>query len=205
MTGATEQTNGTNEQAIETPIEDKKTGSSFYKEKLVSMQQELEKRDNLLKQLQQKVEETEYTKLEETKNYKQLADTYKVKLNEAEKKAEDLAKSYFNDKKITAIKQKAVQEGIDQTCLKWLEKSEHNGVQIETTSTGNVNILGVDEFIQSFKQENPTFFPSKTPPTINNNAPGNKISTLSFAEILKLEKTDPVAYKAEIAKLQLKK
>lgn len=199
MTGEANTTTTTTE--TETDEVKKVTGSSFYKEKLTQMQKEIESRDSMLKDLQSKVEESENKKLQEANNYKALYESEIEKRKKAEDKTAKLAESFFNDKKMSAIKQKAVQEGIVDSCLKWIDKADHAPVQIETTSTGSVNVLGVDEFIQAFKAENPTFFASKVAPNINNSAPGNSNAALSTVDLLKLEKSDPVAYRKEMDKL----
>jgi hypothetical protein len=77
-------------------------------------------------------------------------------------------------------------------------------VQIETTSNNMVNVLGVSEFMESFKQDNPAFFPSKTPAKINTNSPGGK-TEMSAADMLKLEKSDPAAYAKAFADMQAAK
>jgi type I site-specific restriction-modification system R (restriction) subunit len=200
MTGET----NTTIQTVDVEVDEtKKTGSSFYKEKLSLMQKEIESRDSMLKDLQAKVEEAEHKKLQEANNFKQLYEMEIDKRKKAEDKSAKLAESFFNDKKMSAIKQKATQEGIDQSCLKWLDKADHTPVQIETTSTGSVNVLGVDEFIQSFKMDNPTFFPSKVAPNINNSAPSNTNTTYSSDDLLKLERSDPAAYRKEVEKMLL--
>jgi phenylalanyl-tRNA synthetase alpha subunit len=185
---------GTNE----VEVEEKKqrlAGSTFYKQKL-------EQTNSELQQANARLEELETQRLQEKENFKELWELEKQKREQAEQKSTQMTETYFNGLKKIAIKQEATKLGILPEAIEDLDNTDNSMVQIETTSTGNVNVIGAREFIESLKERKNHWFSKTGAPNINNQIGSDvtKPKDLSPKEILALAKSDPVRYKKEIEK-----
>lgn len=170
----------------------KSSGSSFYKQKLAEIQAENQKLAELLEQ-----EKTQ--KLQEKENFKELWELEKNKRVEAENKAKKITDSYFNGLKRAAIEQEALKAGILDAALSDITMLDHNMVEIETTSSGNVNVLGAKEFVENLKEQKTHWFKRTGVPNINNANPAEpKTKELTADELVKLQKTNPEKYREEM-------
>jgi hypothetical protein len=167
----------------------KPTGTTFYKQKLAAIEQE---KADLAKQL----EAAQTAQLQEKENFKQLWENEKTKREAAEKKAQDLSTTVFNNFKTSAIKEEALKAGILDSAVDDLDMLDTSIVEVETTDKGNVNIHGADNFIEDLKARKPHWFKAAGAPIVNNGTPGHQPpKELTAAEIVDLEKTDPAKYK----------
>jgi len=176
---------------IATPEEKK---GNYYQKKLAEV---LAEKESLLGQL----ENERKAKLVEQNNYKELYELEKGKRSQAEEKALKISQSYFNGLKMSAIEQEALKAGIHESALEDLSLIPSDMVQIETTSTGNAHVLGARDFIEVLKEKKPYLFKNGVAPKINNSAPTEiKQRELGWDDILKLEKSDPAAYRIAVQK-----
>lgn len=195
----------TPENALEAPeqkpeVKSDNAGSNFYKQKINVVSEENA-------QLKAQLEMLKEAQLKEKENYKELADVYKKKADEAETKSKKVMDSYFNGLKISAIKEQALKLGIREEALEDLPLIDHSAfIEVETTSTGNANVLGAKEFIETLKEKKPYWFLQAKAPNINTNGINDfKEKMLTASDLLKLEKTDPAKYKEEVLKRLAKK
>lgn len=188
------------EKPVETPAEEttqsdeKKTvgGSSFYKTKISEIQTENDA-------LRQQIEELQTAQLQEKENFKELWELEKAKRVNAEEKATQISTSYFNGLKMSAIEQEAIRLGIREQALHDIAMIDNSIVQIETTSTGNANVLGAREFVEQLKETRPHWFGDQSAPIVNSANPQmSTVNDLTPAQLAALQKTDPAKYKAEM-------
>lgn len=173
----------------------KSTGAiNYYKEQLEEMKAVNAK-------LLNEVETSKTAQLQEKENYKQLWENEKGLRVEAESKSDRIQESYFNGLKNSAIETFAVKHGIRDHALADIGLLDKTMVQIETTSTGNANVIGADEFVESLKLSRPHWFSDGKPPLINGaNPEPHKEKVMTAQEVIALEKTDPIAYRKEMQK-----
>ena len=175
-----------------------KTGATtFYKTQAENLKAELEKARQEREVISKRLNEVEESKLREQNQWQELAERYK---NEKEKVSGEFEgfKGYFiKEKKNTAIAQEALKAGIREEALNDLSLLDSDGiVEIETTSSGKVNVLGSKEFIENLKTIRPHWFKSTNPPRINTATPefSGVAKEISVTDILKLQKTNPAEY-----------
>jgi len=167
-----------------------RSGSKFYQEKLAAERQEKEK-------LAKQIEEMQTNQLQEKENFKQLWQNEKQKREAAENKLDGVTREHVNYLKTSAIKTEAMKLGIRPEAMEDLNMLDTSMVEIETTSTGNVNILGAKEFIDGLKEKKPFWFNKGNPPIINNAMPEGGAAKKKYtgAELEDLREKDPSAYK----------
>ena len=175
----------------------KSGATSFYKEQTEKLKRELEAARIEKLEAQKRLGEIEEAKLREQNQWKELAEKFK-KEKESVAGEFDTFKDYFvKEKKYSAIQQEAIKAGIREEALNDLSLLDSSDtVQIETTSTGKVNVLGTKEFVENLKTIRPHWFKNATPPRINTASPeySAEKKELSVSDILKLQKTNPVEY-----------
>lgn len=148
-----------------------------------------------------KVKEMEDKNLQSQNNYKELYDREKAGREKAEANAAATEKARQINIKSSAIETAAIKAGIDPDYLEFLKSQDASIVQLETTSTGNTNVLGTDTYIAAFKEKYPKVFKDATPPNINTLLPdGTKVvkgdpNTFSPAQLLELQRKNPAEYK----------
>jgi len=168
---------------------------NYYQKKLAEVSAE---REALAKEL----DNERQNKLKEQNNYKELWELEKNKRTQAEEKATRVTQSYFNGLKMSAIEQEAIKAGIHESALEDLSLLPNDIVQIETTSTGNAHVLGAKEFVDYLKEKKAHWFKNGMAPKFNGSNPTEiKSRDLSADDILKLQKSDPAAYKSAMQKL----
>lgn len=175
-------------------IEKPNSGSNFYRQKITDVQGQLD-------QMKAENESLKTQQLTEKENFKELYELEKGKRVEAETKSKSIAENYFNGLKTTAVREVAIKSGILDEAISDINIKDNPLIQTETTSTGNVNIIGADDYIEQLKANKPHWFRKSGAPIVNNaNPEAVNPKTLSVDDIIKLEKTDPAKYQAEMAK-----
>lgn len=96
--------------------------------------------------------------LREQNNWQELAQLQESKAREAEEKLQQLQSALVNREKYSALKDAAMKAGIRSEALSDLELVGLDKVQVETTSTGRVNVIGVGQTIESLKLSRPHWF-----------------------------------------------
>ena len=155
-------------------------------------------------ELVRKLKDDEDKKLAETNQYKELCEREKKKREMAEEAEKKLKHSYINNFKMDAIKRAALKGGIQEAAVEDIDRFDHNGVEVEYTSSGNINIIGVDEYVNSLKEKKSYLFKKINAPIINNQSPNSNVTSMSIDDLLKLEQTDPAKYR-EALKARLTK
>lgn len=128
--------------------------------------------------------------LKEKDDWKKVAQDFEEKYNTERATNANKDKIIVTDKKMTAIKDAALKAGLLESASDDLELVDFKEVTVETTSTGRINVLGVDRAVQSLKAKKPHWF-GKATPNVNGNAPGvgspSGGSKISEADVLKAE------------------
>jgi len=89
---------------------------------------------------------------------------------------------------------------MDAKYLKYLDYNTQL-VQLETTSTGRVNVLGVEDYIKEFAEENDIFFGKGAAPRINTSRVGTTdTQEITAKDLIRLEKENPEKYREMMKK-----
>jgi hypothetical protein len=111
------------------------------------------------KENEEKLKQFELAKLKESENYKAISEIKDKELTEYKEKYETLSNHLVFNKKYDAVKTVAIKAGLLD--VNDLEGLDFSAIAIETTSTGNVNVLGVDSFVTNLKNKKPHWFDQK--------------------------------------------
>lgn len=137
----------------------------------------------------QEKKEAETARLKKENDYKTLAEQKEQEAKEAREEADRLKSSYVNDRKFNAVRQQCDALGLRPEAISDLESLDLEDIQIETTSTGKINVLGADRFAKALKAKKPHWFADKAAPKVNTN--GQRIldsgDTLTAKDLLKLQ------------------
>jgi hypothetical protein len=134
---------------------------------------DLQKFKTRANELEGKAKKEEEARLRETENWKKL---YELKTQESEEKDQKLnqiQESIVENAKFSAVKEAALKSGIRPEALGDLSLIGFKDVAIETTSNGNVVVLGADRFVEQLKTIRPHWF-GKPAINLNGNLPGVK-------------------------------
>lgn len=125
-----------------------------------------------VKDLQTKLASVEEQKLKEREDWKSLYEIEKEARTNAELASNKTQESYLAEKKFSAIKEAALRFGIRPEALDDLSLLSLDQVQIESTSTGRLNVLGADTAVQELKRTRPYWFSDNRPPNVNTTTVG---------------------------------
>jgi len=125
--------------------------------------------------------------LREQKRWEELVTIKDGELSELRQRDTETKKAFIQEKKYSAVKEEALKAGIRPEALADLELIGLDKVDIETTSTGRINVLGVQGAIESLKMSRPHWF-GQPKTIINGNLPGvnNSTGLVTSAEVNKL-------------------
>jgi hypothetical protein len=151
--------------------------------------------------LQDKIRELEESKLAASSNYKELWQLKDTEVKELKQKIVQRDDLYFNSIKTKEIEKAAVELGLRPEAMEDLGLFDNSAVMTETTSQGNINVIGAKEYVESLKTKKPYLFKQQGPPNVNTGTPAyNTGKPITASELLALQQTDPAKYKAEIMK-----
>lgn len=112
--------------------------------------------------------ETEKTaKMKEQQQWKELAEAKEREASELKSSNDRLQQSYLNEKRFTALKSACEKLGLRAEAAPDLDLVDISEVQIETTSTGKINVLGAEKFAERLKTVRPHWFADKSAPSVN--------------------------------------
>jgi hypothetical protein len=131
---------------------------------------ELHKHKAKAKSLEDKVNEDKMSRMKEQNQWKEIAEAKEREAAEARERAEKVQSSFLSEKKYTAAREKCMALGIRAEALSDLEMLDLESIQIETTSTGKINVLGADKFAERLKTTKPHWFQEKKATTVNTDA-----------------------------------
>lgn len=119
---------------------------------------DLHKYKQQAKELAEKQKNLELAQMREKQEWQKIAEVKEREAIEFREKYEAMQSAHVFDRKYSAVRDAALKAGIRAEAISDLELLPLNDVQIETTSTGRVNVLGVDDFIRKIKTTRPHWF-----------------------------------------------
>jgi len=147
-------------------------------------------------QLEAKLNDMKHDQLKQANRYEELYNLEKQAHEDTRSKYTGFKESYVRDKKLSSVQYYAARMGLRDEAKDDLENIGLDDVQIETTSLGNINVLGAKEYVEELKLRKPHWFNDGKPPVINNGRP-EMIHTkkeITARELLDLQSKDKDAY-----------
>lgn len=138
-----------------TQVEQVETVSKAEFEKVMT---ELHKYKGQLREISSASQAEKERLLREGNNFQELAALKDNEAKEIREKYDRLQNSLVDREKYSALKDAAVKAGLKAEALNDLELVALDKVQVETTSTGRVNVLGVSQTIENLKLSRPHWF-----------------------------------------------
>jgi hypothetical protein len=155
--------------------------ASVPQEKFDEVLSESIKRKEENKALQDRIAAMEADKLKATGDWKGIAEAKEKEANDARAEATKIRTAFVDEKKFSAIREKCAALGIRPEAISDLEGLDLSRVQIETTSTGKINVLGAGDFAERLKANKPHWFTDKSGPNVNTN--GTRVLDTNGAEV----------------------
>jgi hypothetical protein len=155
-------------------------------------------------ELEAKIQDFETKKLQESNDWKTLAEREKGLREEAQRKLEKHSSFYQSTQKHSAVLGHALKAGLKAEAEGDLELLSMDGVEVEVTSTGRFNVIGADTFVEELKRKKPHWFNTQKDLKVNTGGTSGfkgDVSNLSMDALNKLRKTDPAKYREGIQKL----
>ena len=121
--------------------------------------------------LEARIKSGETDKLKEQNRWKELYEQAQQRAEQAEEKANKIQDSFVNERKYGAVKQAALAAGLRPEAVDDLEAIDLDLVEVETTSKGKLNVLGVTEQISKLQKAKPHWFGGKAAPKVNSGNP----------------------------------
>lgn len=169
-----------------------------YKNDMFKYKRELQAERDAKAELERKLKQQEEDKLKTTNNYKKLYEQTLEEKKKVEGDFNELRGVIVEDRKFSAIKDAALKAGMRPEAVNDLRLFDSSDVILETTSEGNVNVLGAELMVENLKKKRPYLFTTTGAPPVNNSTgkyTGAQEKTYSPLELLELEKTDNALYK----------
>ncbi len=127
--------------------------------------------EDKLKSYNEQKEQLERKSLADKEEWKKLAEIREKEAEDFKKKLEVSSKNTTNYFKRAEIRQQALKQGIRETALEDIDLLPLDDVQVETTSTGKINVLGADKFIDRLKTTRAHWFNDKSDPGVVTGTP----------------------------------
>ena len=141
--------------------------------------QDLQKAKAKAKELEDKLKAKDLEQMKQAENWKEIAELKQKEAEDASNERDTLRNSLVFDRKYAAVKDAAVRVGLRKEAEGDLEMMSLSDLQVETTSTGRVNVLGVDDYVARLKMTKPHWFETKKS-KVNSDSPevvnGNNVS-----------------------------
>lgn len=128
---------------------------------ILRMKQDMLKYKDEANELKEKLKQREMDELKKQENWQAYAETREKEAIEHKERADRLEKNIVYDKKLSAVEKAALASGLRKEALADLELMDFLHVDIETTSTGRVNVLNVEAEVDRIKRERPHWFGGK--------------------------------------------
>lgn len=113
------------------------------------------------------LEADKVNRMKEQNQWKETAQHWETKAKQMESESEQVKTSYLNEKKYNALHAAASKFNLRPEAISDLESLDLSEIQIETTSTGKINVLGADKFAERLKTLKPHWFQDKSAPNVN--------------------------------------
>ncbi len=128
---------------------------------------DLQKYKKEAKALKDEKDKAATEKLKAENKWKEIAEANETKAKEADERAEKLQGSFLEGKRFDAARLACEKLGIRAEAVGDLDALDLKDIQIETTSTGKINVLGADKFAERLKTLKPHWFTDKRKPNVN--------------------------------------
>lgn len=132
---------------------------------------DLHKYKSKAKTYEEKIEQEKTARMKEQNQWKELAEQREKEAAEAKAETQKIQGSFLGERKFNAVREKCAALGLRPEAMSDLEMLDLSQVQIETTSTGKINVLGADKFSERLKALKPHWFADKQPPNVNSGGP----------------------------------
>lgn len=154
-------------------------------------------------ELEAKIQEFETKKLQESNDWKTLAEREKNLREEAQTKLNKYSEFYQTTQKHSAVLNLAIKAGLKPEAEGDLELLPMDGVEVEVTSSGRFEVIGAESYVEHLKRKKPHWFSTQKDLKVNlGGTPGFKEDQgLSMEALNKLRKSDPAKYKEGMTKL----
>jgi len=156
---------------IVTPIEPvvtpTKVDETVSKAEFDKVMAELHKHKGTARTLAEQIKTANESKMKEQNQWKELAEAREKEALDAKNEADTLRKSFVSNTKFGAVKEKCAALGLRPEAMSDLEMLDLEQIQVETTSTGKMNILGADKFAERLKTIKPHWFADKKTAGVN--------------------------------------
>ncbi len=123
------------------------------------------------KEAADKLAEKDRAELVSQNKWKELYEAEKARADEADGTSTKMKESFLNEKKYSALKTAAMAAGLKTEALDDLDSLDLDDIQVETTSTGRTNVMGVEAKLKKIQTAKPHWFGGKTAPKIDGKAP----------------------------------
>jgi hypothetical protein len=177
----------TEETVVETNQTEQKTVSKAEFDKVLS---DMHKYKKTLREIESNKKTAELQALKEKQEWQKIAEMKEQEANEFREQKEKLTKAVVTDKKMSAVREAAMKAGILDSALDDIDLLAWNDVEVETTSTGRINVNGAEDAIKRLKMTKPHWFGKPTTkvnskiPDVNN----QKTDVVTLEKLNKLRK-----------------
>ena len=157
------------------PPKEESISAAEYKK----LMKELEEHRSNASALQETLKHKEMQQLKDQERWKEIAELREKEANEYKDKYTGMTEAVKKDRKMHELKIAAQAAGIRKEAFDDLELYDFPEVQIETTSLGNVRVVGAREAIENLRMKRPHLF-GKSTGALNSSSPeavnGGKIT-----------------------------
>ena len=177
--------------------QEKVEGPEKYRHDMLRYKEELRAEREAREAIEAQLKAEEMKRLEKERNFEELYRKAREEADKYKKSAVEVKESYLNGLRSSAVETELSKLGIKAEYLAFAHQALDDGlVEVETTSAGNVNVLGAREFAEDFKSKYPDLFRQLGRPAVNTSNPGQSSGKAwSPAELVELQRTDPAKYK----------
>lgn len=110
-------------------------------------------------------------KLKEQNQWQQIAEAKEKEANEYRSQNENLVSAVRTEKKLAAARMACEKLGMRPEAVNDLDMLDLKQLQVETTNTGKINILGAEKFAEQLKVQRPHWFADKTAAPVDGGSP----------------------------------
>lgn len=164
----------------------KKTVSAEAYEKAMA---DMHKYKKALREIENNKKTQELQTLKEKQEWQKIAELKEKEANDAIEERKKLTNAVINDKKMSSVREAAMKAGILDSALDDIELLNWSEVQVETTSTGRINVQGAEDAVKRLKTLKPHWF-GKSAGKINSKIPdvNQDSDVVSIEKLNKLRK-----------------
>lgn len=162
---------------------------------------DLQKWKQKAKELEKSQEDAKLARLKESQEWQKIAELKEQEANAARQESEGLKSAFLTDRKFSAVREAAMKAGIRTEALQDLDLVGLDSIAVETTSTGKINILGVEQFVSKMKATRPHWFGAGRAPNVNTADPSVSMDgEVTIAAIMKAQKEGNTPLYAELSR-----